>query len=222
MEVFGRVGSGPCGNVVAGEIRICRKNHFHRQGHLWQRPVNVGHHVIRILLVDIFLPALFDCVCVGGTLDSDCVCVGGTLDSDCVCVGGTLDSDCVCVGGTLDSDCVCVGGTLDSVKETLEQTVISQRAFAKRNILLQCALTRAKYYYYSVLSPERNIMLQHALTRARVCYRVISSTVTSSGNCQETETCMVRACHTPRQLLQNHPLGPVSYTHLTLPTRRTV
>ena len=24
-------------------------------------------------------------------------------------------------------------------------------------------------------------------------------------NCQETETCMVRACHTPRQPLQNHP-----------------
>ena len=33
------------------------------------------------------------------------------------------------------------------------------------------------------------------------------STGTSSGNCQETETCMVRACHTPRQPLQNHPLG---------------
>ena len=33
------------------------------------------------------------------------------------------------------------------------------------------------------------------------------STGTSSGNCQETETCMVRACHTPRQPLQNHPSG---------------
>ena len=33
------------------------------------------------------------------------------------------------------------------------------------------------------------------------------STRTSSGNCQETETCLVQACHTPRQLLQNHPLG---------------
>ena len=33
------------------------------------------------------------------------------------------------------------------------------------------------------------------------------STGISSGNCQETETCMVRACHTPRQPLQNHPLG---------------
>ena len=30
---------------------------------------------------------------------------------------------------------------------------------------------------------------------------------TSSGNCQETETCMVRACHMPRQPLQNHPSG---------------
>ena len=28
---------------------------------------------------------------------------------------------------------------------------------------------------------------------------------TSSGNCQETETCMVWACHTPRQPLKNHP-----------------
>ena len=28
-----------------------------------------------------------------------------------------------------------------------------------------------------------------------------------SGNCQETETCMVRTCHTPRQPFNNHPLG---------------
>ena len=33
------------------------------------------------------------------------------------------------------------------------------------------------------------------------------STGTSSGNCQETETCMVPACHTPRQPSQNHPSG---------------
>ena len=33
------------------------------------------------------------------------------------------------------------------------------------------------------------------------------STGTSSSNCQETETCMVRACHTPRQPLLNHPSG---------------
>ena len=31
------------------------------------------------------------------------------------------------------------------------------------------------------------------------------STGTSSGSYQETETCMVRACHTPRQPPQNHP-----------------
>ena len=31
------------------------------------------------------------------------------------------------------------------------------------------------------------------------------STGTSSGNCQETETRMVRACHTSRQPLQHHP-----------------
>ena len=31
------------------------------------------------------------------------------------------------------------------------------------------------------------------------------STGTSPGNCQETETCLFRACHTPRQPLQNHP-----------------
>ena len=30
---------------------------------------------------------------------------------------------------------------------------------------------------------------------------------TSSGNCQGTETCMIRACHTPRQPLQNLPSG---------------
>ena len=34
-----------------------------------------------------------------------------------------------------------------------------------------------------------------------------SSEGSSSGNCQEMETCMVWACHTPRQRLQNHPSG---------------
>ena len=33
------------------------------------------------------------------------------------------------------------------------------------------------------------------------------STGNFSGNCQETESSMVRACHTPQQLLQNHPSG---------------
>ena len=33
------------------------------------------------------------------------------------------------------------------------------------------------------------------------------STGTSPCNCEETETCMVRACHTPRQPLQNHHSG---------------
>ena len=33
------------------------------------------------------------------------------------------------------------------------------------------------------------------------------STGTSPGNCQEMETCMVQACHTPQQPLQNHPSG---------------
>ena len=33
------------------------------------------------------------------------------------------------------------------------------------------------------------------------------STETSSGSCQETETCMVRACHMPWQPYQSHPSG---------------
>ena len=33
------------------------------------------------------------------------------------------------------------------------------------------------------------------------------STETSSGNYQETETCMVRECHAPQKPLQNHPPG---------------
>ena len=33
------------------------------------------------------------------------------------------------------------------------------------------------------------------------------STGTFSGNCHKTEICMVRACRTPRQHLQNHPSG---------------
>ena len=33
------------------------------------------------------------------------------------------------------------------------------------------------------------------------------STGTSSHNCQETETCIVRVCDAPRHPLQNHPSG---------------
>ena len=33
------------------------------------------------------------------------------------------------------------------------------------------------------------------------------STGKSVGNCQERKTCMVRACHTPRQPFQNRPSG---------------
>ena len=36
------------------------------------------------------------------------------------------------------------------------------------------------------------------------------STGTSSGNCRETETCMVRECHTPRQPLQGEWATPLS------------
>ena len=32
-------------------------------------------------------------------------------------------------------------------------------------------------------------------------------TGTSAGNCPDTETCMVQACHLPRQPPRNHPLG---------------
>ena len=38
-------------------------------------------------------------------------------------------------------------------------------------------------------------------------YLSCGSTGASSDNCQETETCMARACHTPRQPLQKHPPG---------------
>ena len=37
--------------------------------------------------------------------------------------------------------------------------------------------------------------------------RSASLWVHKSGNCQEMETCMVRACHMPRQPLKNHPSG---------------
>ena len=36
---------------------------------------------------------------------------------------------------------------------------------------------------------------------------VVEYCLASSGICQETETCMVRACHTPRPPLQRHPSG---------------
>ena len=42
--------------------------------------------------------------------------------------------------------------------------------------------------------------------RSKINFRV-GSTGASSGNCQETETCMVHACHTPQQPVQNHPSG---------------
>ena len=37
------------------------------------------------------------------------------------------------------------------------------------------------------------------------------STGIESGNCQETKTCMVRACHTPQQPLQNHTSGHLGW-----------
>ena len=37
------------------------------------------------------------------------------------------------------------------------------------------------------------------------------STGTSSGNCQETDTCMVWAFNTPQQSLQNHPSGHLGW-----------
>ena len=36
---------------------------------------------------------------------------------------------------------------------------------------------------------------------------MVISYLTSSGDCQETETGIARACHAPRQTLQNHPSG---------------
>ena len=45
---------------------------------------------------------------------------------------------------------------------------------------------------------------------ARILSKVnflVSPQRTSSDNCQETETRMVRECQAPRQLLQNHPSG---------------
>ena len=41
----------------------------------------------------------------------------------------------------------------------------------------------------------------------RACghFEAYRSTGTSSGNCQEMETCVVHACHMPWQPLQNHP-----------------
>ena len=45
------------------------------------------------------------------------------------------------------------------------------------------------------------------LTLFSVGRKYNTSEGSSSGNCQETETCMVLACHTPRQPLPHHPSG---------------
>ena len=41
-------------------------------------------------------------------------------------------------------------------------------------------------------------------TASKISWLPYGSTWTSSGNCLETETCMVGACHTPRQPLRDH------------------
>ena len=54
-----------------------------------------------------------------------------------------------------------------------------------------------KFLRISYLEPKTNDWVQNKVSSCR------GSTGTSSGNCQETETCMARACHTPQQPLQN-------------------
>ena len=47
----------------------------------------------------------------------------------------------------------------------------------------------------------------HEFGLSAFCLLPCGSTRTSSGDCQEMETCMVWACHMPRQPLQNRPSG---------------
>ena len=56
-------------------------------------------------------------------------------------------------------------------------------------------------------SPQLILGAQDQRLGAEQDQLLCGSTGTSSGNCQEMETCMVRACPTPRQPLQNHPSG---------------
>ena len=70
------------------------------------------------------------------------------------------------------------------------------------------------YYYYITLLLNYFFMLGGRAGGFTIILSVFSagrkykiSEGSSSANCQKTETCMVRACHTPRQPFQNHPLG---------------
>ena len=67
----------------------------------------------------------------------------------------------------------------------------------------------------SIRAQRRRFFVSHCLclenktndwVRSKI-YCPLGPQGTSSGICQETETCMVRACHTPRQPLQNRPSG---------------
>ena len=56
-------------------------------------------------------------------------------------------------------------------------------------------------------SPHLLLGVQSQRLGAELDQHPCGSIGTSSDNCQETETCLVRACHTPRQPPQNHPSG---------------
>ena len=54
---------------------------------------------------------------------------------------------------------------------------------------------------------HKRLHLGWALKKEKADQLPCGSTGTSSSNCQETETCMIQACHTPWHPLQNHPSG---------------
>ena len=69
-----------------------------------------------------------------------------------------------------------------------------------------CFLTEQKDPGFRYQVPEKTSL--HLLFGAQG-YDWVWTKITgsSSGNCQETETSLVRACHMPRQPLQNHVSG---------------
>ena len=89
---------------------------------------------------------------------------------------------------------------------TLHAQIIPLAEFLNSLFLPRCPVSPENMIQAYFLHSERPV--NHHQRLAVEQYELsFGFTGTSSGNCQETETCIIRACHTPRQPLQNHPSG---------------
>ena len=99
---------------------------------------------------------------------------------------------------------------------SIEPKAYTTHTQAKRRKVPDTKNSHTAHTNVSLTSPSHRLNT-HAHINTYTCVhahthmRTHISQISSSGNCQETETCTVLACHTPRQLLQNHPSGHLGW-----------